>query len=93
MKSKNKPIPYYKREQIAREFHFTAKSQGEIAKKYRIHRNTPVIIGKEFPPEYFKDEPNRIHRSLWILNRKLQEVANNGDLETLNKVATILSRV
>lgn len=92
MNPKNK-IPYYKREQIAREFHLTGKSDSQIGKEFGIHKTTVVNISSEFSSNYFMELKGRPFRVLSIITRKLQDVTNKGDLETLNKVAEILSKV
>lgn len=83
-------IPYYIKEQIARDFHTTAMTNEEIGEKYGATPKYVEKIAGAFP---HTDIPGRADRVLLIITKKLMEIKDQNDMETLAKVAEVLSRV
>lgn len=81
-----------KEERIAYDFWKTGLSEAEVAKKNRIKQYKVRKCAELFPLQHFNDKRGKCFRSISIIYRKLQELADNEELNKLENIAALLSK-
>lgn len=85
-------IPYYKREQIAREYHLSPTPMNDIRAKYNLGKEAMWKITMEFPPSHFMGIRDRPNRQFLMITSKLKELVNKGNDKAVEEVAMLLSK-
>ena len=85
-------IPYYKREEIAKEYHLGPKPMGKIRKENNIGKLMMWEITREFPPSHFMGIKDRPNRQFLMITQKLRELVEQKNEKAIQDVAKVLSK-